>query len=78
MAVGTADLAGNHSVSAPMRVFVNYNDGGGFCATPPAGTPAPPPCTGSYNPVGKTATLGACQTLKFTARTNLYCAPGGC
>ena len=77
MAVGTADLAGNHSVSAPMRVFVNYNDGGGFCATPPAGTPAPPPCTGSYDPVGKTATLGACQTLKFTG-TDLYCAPGGC
>ena len=77
MAVGTADLAGNHSVSAPMRVFVDYNDGGGFCATPPAGTPAPPPCTGGYDPVGKTATLGACQTLKFTG-TDLYCAPGGC
>ena len=77
MAVGTADLAGNHSVSTPMRVFVNYNDAGGFCATPPAGTPAPPPCTGSYDPVSKTAAVGACQTLKFTG-TELYCAPGGC
>ncbi|HTB59329.1 MAG TPA: hypothetical protein VLC06_15755 [Polyangia bacterium] len=77
MAVGTADLAGNHSVSRPMRVFVNYSDGGGFCATPPASAPAPPPCTGSYDPVGKTAALGACQTLKFTG-TELYCAPGGC
>jgi hypothetical protein len=77
MAVGTADLAGNHSVSRPMRVFVNYSDGGGFCAAPPAGAPAPPPCTGSYDPVGKTAALGACQTLKFTG-TELYCAPGGC
>ena len=77
MAVGTADLAGNHSVSTPMRVFVNYSDAGGFCATPPAGTSPPPPCTGSYDPVGKTATLGACQTLKFTG-TELYCAPGSC
>ncbi len=77
MAVGTADLAGNHSVSTPMRVFVNYNDAGGFCATPPAGTPAPPPCTGSYDPVGKTAAVGACQTVKFTG-TDLYCAPGEC
>ncbi len=42
MAVGTADLAGNHSVSTPMRVFVNYNDTGGFCATPPASAGAPP------------------------------------
>ncbi len=77
MAVGTTDLAGNHSVSRPMRVFVNYNDGAGFCAAPPAGSPAPPPCTGSYDPVGKTATGGACQTLTFTG-TELYCAPGGC
>lgn len=77
MAVGTADLAGNHSVSRPMRVFVNYSDGGGFCATPPAGSPAPPTCTGTYDPVGKTAAVGACQTLKFTG-TDLYCAPGGC
>ena len=77
MAVGTADLAGNHSVSTPMRVFVNYNNGGGFCAAPPAGTPAPPSCTGSYDPVSKTAASGACQTLKFTG-TELYCAPGEC
>jgi hypothetical protein len=81
MAVGTADLAGNHSVSAPMRVFVNYNDGGGFCATPPAGSPAPPDCTGryDYDPVTKKATVttGPCQTLKFTG-TELYCAPGDC
>ena len=77
MAVGTADLAGNHSVSRPMRVFVNYSDAGGFCATPPASAGSPPPCTGSYDPVGKTATVGACQTLKFTG-TELYCAPGEC
>jgi hypothetical protein len=77
MAVATADLVGNHSVSTPMRVFVNYKDAGGFCATPPAGAPSPPPCTGSYDPVGKTATVAPCQTLKFTG-TELYCAPGGC
>jgi hypothetical protein len=77
MAVGTADLAGNHSVSRPMRVFVNYSDAGGFCASPPAGSPPAPPCTGSYDPASKTATVGGCQTLKFTG-TALYCAPGDC
>jgi hypothetical protein len=78
MAVGTADLAGNHSVSAPMRVFVNYNDAGGFCATPPAGTDAPPSCTGTYDPATKKSSgANGCQTLKFTG-TDLYCAPGGC
>ena len=60
-----------------MRVYVKYDDAGGFCATPPAGAPAPPPCTGTYDPASKTAALGTCQTLKFTG-TDLYCAPGGC
>jgi hypothetical protein len=77
MAIGTADLAGNHSVSEPMRVFVNYSDGGGFCATPPAGAGQAPDCTGSYDPATKTAAAGPCTTLKFTG-TDLYCAPGGC
>jgi hypothetical protein len=77
MAVGTADLAGSKGVSRPMRVYVKYDEAGGFCATPPAGAPAPPPCTGSYDPVTKTATVGSCQTLKFTG-TDPYCAPGGC
>ncbi len=42
MAVGAADLAGNKGVSRPMRVYVKYDEAGGFCATPPAGAPAPP------------------------------------
>ena len=77
MAVGTADLAGNHSVSEPMRVFVNYSDNGGFCATPPAGAPRTSPLHRQLRSLQKTPRSGACQTLKFTG-TELYCAPGDC
>ena len=77
IAVGTADLLGNKGVSRPMRLYVKYDENGGFCATPPAGAGPPPTCTGTYDPTSNTAALGACQTLKFTG-TELYCAPGGC
>ena len=77
IAVGSADLLGNKGVSRPMRVWVNYNDTVGFCATPPASAGPPPTCTGTYDPVSKTAAVGACQTLKYTG-TELYCAPGTC
>jgi hypothetical protein len=77
IAVATADLNGNKSVSRPMRVYVKYDDGGGFCAPPPAGAPAPPPCTGTYDATTQTAAPGTCQTLKFTG-TEYYCAPGAC
>jgi hypothetical protein len=75
--VGSADLAGNHSVSAPIRVWVDYNDPGGFCAAPPASAGAPPPCTGRYDPVSKTAAIGSCNARKFGSG-ELYCAPGAC
>jgi hypothetical protein len=77
MAVGSADLAGSMGVSTPMRVYVKYDEAGGFCATPPSNAGPPPTCTGTYDPVMKTAAVGSCQTLKFTG-TDLYCAPGGC
>ncbi|HVZ87983.1 MAG TPA: Ig-like domain-containing protein [Polyangia bacterium] len=78
IAVATADLSGNKSVSRPMRVYVKYDDAGGFCATPPADAPAPPPCTGTYDAATQSATTGtSCQTLKYTG-TEYYCAPGAC
>ena len=77
IAVGSADLLGNKGVSRPMRVWVNYNDAGGFCATPPASAGPPPTCTGTYDPISKSAAIGACNTLKF-ASPEIYCAPGGC
>jgi Bacterial Ig domain len=77
IAVETADLVGNKGVSRPMRVYVQYDDSGAFCAPPPAGAPAPPPCTGTYDPTSKIATVGTCQTLKFPSG-EIYCAPGGC
>ena len=62
IAVGTADLAGNKSVSAPMRVYVKYNDDRRLlrhAARRSAG--APPTCTGTYDPASKTAALGSLQ-----------------
>jgi hypothetical protein len=82
IAVQTSDLAGNKGVSAPMRVYIKYDDAGGFCAPPPAGAGAPPSCTGTFVPSSDptmpgTAAVGACATLKFTV-TEYYCAPGAC
>jgi hypothetical protein len=82
MAVASADLAGSKGVSTPMRVYVKYDDAGPYSATPPAGTPAPPPCTGTYDPTSMEDAVGACSTLNFAAidqgRTEIYCAPGAC
>jgi hypothetical protein len=77
IAVATADLAGNKSVSAPMRVYIKYDDGGGFCAAPPANAGPPPTCTGTFDANANTATTGACTTRKFSG-TEYYCPPGGC
>ncbi len=82
IAVETADLAGNKSVSAPIRVYIQYNEAGGFCAPPPAGASPPPACTGTFVPSGDptvpgTATVGACTARKFTG-TDYYCPPGAC
>jgi len=77
IAVGTADLAGNKSVSAPMRVYIQYDDAGGFCAAPPAGAGPPPTCTGTFDAGTNTAAVGACNARKFTG-TEYYCAPGAC
>jgi hypothetical protein len=82
MAVASADLAGSKGVSTPMRVYVKYDDAGPYSARPPAGTPAPPPCTGTYDPTSKEDAVGACSTLNFATidqgGTELYCAPGAC
>ena len=77
VAVQSADLLGNKGVSTAMRVYVKYDETGPFCATPPSNAGPPPTCTGSYDPVSKTATQGACTTLSFPSG-EIYCAPGGC
>ncbi|HVV49828.1 MAG TPA: hypothetical protein VHO06_09230 [Polyangia bacterium] len=77
IAVATTDLAGNKSVSAPIRVYVQYQENGGFCAAPPASAGPPPTCTGTFDPAANTAATGSCQTRQFGAG-EYYCAPGGC
>jgi hypothetical protein len=77
IAVATADLAGSKSVSAPIRVYIQYNDPSGFCAAPPSSAGAPPNCTGTFDPTTNTAALGSCQARTFPAN-EYYCAAGGC
>jgi hypothetical protein len=82
IAVGTADKVGNKSVSAPMRVFIQYTENSGFCATPPVSAGAPPTCTGKFLPspdptMPGTTTGGACTARKFSG-TEYYCPPGAC
>ena len=77
IAVATADKAGSKSVSAPIRVYIQYNDLAGFCARPPAGAGSPPTCTGRFDPASNTAASGNCQARKFSSG-EYYCAPGAC
>jgi hypothetical protein len=67
IAVATADKNGNASVSAPIRVWVDYTYGGarGWCSAPPATAPPAPTCTGTYNRATGTATPAACTMQKF-------------
>ena len=81
IAIQTVDLVGNKGVSTPMRVYIKYDEAGGFCATPPASAGPPPTCTGTFvastDPtMPGTATVGACSTLEFTGTD--YCFAGDC
>jgi len=79
IAVQTRDLAGNQSTSVPMRVYIKYDQTGGFCPLPPASAGPPPNCTGTYDPVSKTAAFGTCSARSFPrSGVEYYCAPGGC
>jgi hypothetical protein len=73
IAVATADLNGNVSTSAPIRVWVDYDNQGSrnWCvppmATAPMTVPPPPSCTGSYNRATGVVTPGPCTARKFPA-----------
>jgi hypothetical protein len=77
MAVATADLNGNKSVSAAIRVWVDYSDNRGFCAAPAVAPSTAPPCTGTYDATTHTATVGVCHTRKFED-LNEICFNGVC
>jgi hypothetical protein len=70
LAVATADLNGNASVSAPIRVWVDYSypDPQTFCIPPPANAPPPPSCTGIYNMATDAVSPGACRARNFQPR----------
>ncbi len=78
LAVQTRDKAGNQSVSVPMRVYIKYDATGGFCPTPPASAGPAPTCTGTYDPVTKSAAFGTCGARSFLKQLEYYCVAGDC
>lgn len=73
IAVATADLANNYSVSPPLRVDIDYRFNGAFGT---AGRGNPPACTGTYDRVNNTVTPGPCKTRRFERQPNnsdYYC-----
>jgi hypothetical protein len=70
IAVATADMNGNLSTSAPIRVWVDYKYGGleTFCAANPGGPTAMPSCTGTYDKATDTVSAKACATRNFKPR----------
>jgi len=70
IAIATADLNGNASVSAPIRVWVDYRypEPQPFCMAPPSNAGPPPSCTGSYDMMSDTVTAGACRARTFQPR----------
>jgi hypothetical protein len=75
MAVQATDKNGNTSVSAPMRVYIQYN-GNGAGQPAPASLGTPPPCTGSWDRASNTVTAGSCTARRFDKVE--YCLDGDC
>ncbi|HVR60922.1 MAG TPA: hypothetical protein VMU50_03435 [Polyangia bacterium] len=65
IAVAARDRIGNTGVSAPLRVFISYNQGGPYCPAPPPGASAPPDCTGAFNPATGAVTATPCSSRRF-------------
>jgi len=65
IAVATADLNGNLSTSMPIRVWVDYEDQGAWCAAPPANAGPLPSCTGTYDRATDTVSPTACTARTF-------------
>lgn len=70
IAVATADMNGNASVSAPIRVWVNYRYPEPQLPhlDPPPTAPLAPSCTGTYDMATDTVGPGACRTRNFQPR----------
>ena len=75
IAVQASDNNGNTSVSAPLRVYIQY-DGSGAGAPAPASLGTPPPCTGSWDRGSDTVTAGSCSSRRFDQVD--YCLDGNC
>ena len=75
IAVQSANLSGNSSVSPPLRVYIRY-DGTGAGVSAPANLGTAPPCTGIYNKATGAVTNGTCTARRFN-RLDL-CFEGNC
>jgi len=73
IAVQSADLSGNTSVSPPLRVYIRYNGGAGAAAgqgrageTAPASFGTPPACTGTWDKNTGAVTAAPCSTRRYS------------
>ena len=65
IAVAGSDKNGNTSVSAPLRVWISYNQTGAHCPAPPATASPPPDCTGSFDVTSGAVTATPCASRRF-------------
>jgi len=80
IAVQATDKVGNTGVSAPLRVWIDY-DGDAACPAQRHGTSTPPPdCTGRFNAQTATVDGTPCQSRRFTqpAAGPELCLNGNC
>jgi hypothetical protein len=73
IAVATTDFSNNSSVSAPLRVNIQYKYNGRHGQLGPG---TPPACTGTYDRTTKAVTPGPCKTRRFERQPDLsdyYC-----
>jgi hypothetical protein len=84
IAIVTADKVGNHSTSAPIRVYLpDYDNAGSklWCPAIPAAAGAPPSCTGTYDrATGVVNPSKPCMTRSFAVPSGKIevCPEGEC
>ncbi|HEX3694796.1 MAG TPA: Ig-like domain-containing protein [Polyangia bacterium] len=76
IAVAATDNNGNTGVSAPLRVWVSYNQDGAHCPAPPPSASAPPDCTGRFDQAAGTVTATPCASRRFAPGE--ICFQGDC
>ncbi|MEA2698325.1 MAG: hypothetical protein QOI66_2596 [Myxococcales bacterium] len=76
IAVAGSDKNGNGGVSAPLRVWISYNQTGPHCPAPPPTASPPPDCTGHFDKTSGAVTATPCSTRRYAPGE--ICSLGDC